>query len=581
MTQPAANAKPARVRPNWRETAGWTAGVAGVFCAVVCALLLWNFAKHGLVDPVDSPEIVSLKAELAKRPADAALKEQIRALDLDLRRTHMWSRDFTMRGAWLLAGGMVVFLLCLKYAAGRKKLPNPKLKGDEDVKRTGRMSLGSVAVLAGLFIGFILGLVVAGRGQAPWEETKVAAQPAPVEQPVQEAPKKDRGNWPRFRGPGGLGIVTAADIPTSWDGNSEAGILWKSPVPLPGVNSPVVWGDRVFVTGADTKRRAVYCYDADTGKLLWEGAVENVPGTDLDPPRVYECTGYAAPSPATDGKHVYAMFANGNIAAFDFSGKLAWARALGTPQSAYGHAASLAIHNDLVLVQFDQASPDEGKSKLLALDCASGLTSWEAVRPVGASWATPIVINAAGRDQIIANANPYVIAHDAADGAELWRVEAMSGDVAPSPVFADGIVFACNTYARGVAIRPDGTGDVTKTGLAWSITDDLPDICSPLMSGGLLFLVSTYGEVACYDSAEGKRLWLHEFDEEFNSSPSLVGKNVYLLDTKGVMHMFEAAREFKEVGKADLGEESTCCPAFVDGRIYIRGKKNLYCVGKP
>ena len=572
----------------WYAVAARSAAVSGAFCAIVCALLAWNYARFRSLDPLDSPELIALKAELAKNAADDDLKARIRETDLRLRQQHFQARQFISFGIWLLAGGLGVFALSLKYASNfRKKLPDVRAKRDDDVRRLGSLSRGAVAVLAVLVLGAgIAGAVTfrgkagnlapgqppAGQGDAGQQGAGPGKQPPPSPASVQ--------SWPRFRGADGLGIAKAENVPTAWNGATGDGILWKTPVPMPGQNSPVVWGNRVFVTGADKETREVYCFDADSGELVWKQAVADVPGSPLDPPEVMQDTGYAAPTAATNGERVFALFANGDLGCFDFLGRKLWARAFGNPENTYGHASSLAIYKNLLMVQIDQGgSADEGKSVIKAIDVKDGTVAWEMARPVANSWTTPIVINAGGRDQLITAANPWVIAYDPADGSELWRVECLAGDVAPSPVYGAGLVFVCQEGADLFAIKPDGQGDVTKTHIAWKGGDVLPDICSPLATDKLVFMVQTYGFVSCYDAATGQKLGEKNFDAEFNSSPTLVGGTVYLLEKKGVMHMFEAGPEFKPVGTAELGEESTCCPAFVDGRIYIRGAQNLYCIG--
>ena len=575
----------------WYNAAARTAAVAGVFSAAVCALLLWNYLQAGVVDPLDSKKMADLRADLPKHPTDAKLKKQIREFDLAIRQQHFQSRSFAVTGGYLLAGGLAVFLLSLKYAANfRRKLPNPKAKREEDFRRAGAMSRGSVAALAAVLCGGAVAVFVLSQREAPWEKVREAdAAPPPTGQAPGEvktatpsaAPVTDpKKAWPRFRGPDGLGISAFTDAPTKWNGKTGEGILWKAKVPLPGQNSPVVWGDRVFVTGADSQKREVYCFNADTGALVWRKPVEDVPGSGIEAPQVNGETGYAASTAATDGQRVYAIFANGDVACFDYAGKQVWARGFDNPLSAYGHASSLAIWKNLLLVQLDQAGAEDGKSMLRALDCLNGGAQWEARRPVPNSWTSPIVINAAGRDQVITAAQPWVISYDAATGDELWRADCLRGDVAPSPVYADGLVFACNDGSNLAAIRPDGQGDVTKTHVAWTAGDGLPDICSPLATAKEVYLVGTFGKVTCYDAKTGKKIGEKEFEGEFNSSPSLVGNSIYLLDKKGVMHIFETGGTFKDVATANLGEEATTCPAFLDGRIYIRGKKNLYCIGK-
>jgi outer membrane protein assembly factor BamB len=232
-------------------------------------------------------------------------------------------------------------------------------------------------------------------------------------------------------------------------------------------------------------------------------------------------------------------------------------------------------------VLLDEGTPGKTNSRLLALDAASGKTAWETPRPVPASWATPILISTGKRDEFITCAKPWVIAYDPATGKELWRVKALDGDVAPSPTYGGGLVLAAQSGAKGVAIRPDGAGDVTATHVAWIAEDGLPDIVSLLADGKLLWLTATEGTLTCYRLKDGSKAYEQEFDDmTVKSSPTLVGDRIYLVDEKGVTHILAAGEEFKELGKAALGEAVTASPAFLDGRIYMRGKTHLYAIGK-
>ncbi|RPI62270.1 MAG: hypothetical protein EHM48_04350, partial [Planctomycetaceae bacterium] len=183
-------------------------------------------------------------------------------------------------------------------------------------------------------------------------------------------------------------------------------------------------------------------------------------------------------------------------------------------------------------------------------------------------------------------AKPFVIAYGVDDGKELWRADLMDGEVAPSPVFANDKVIVANQGAKLAAIRPDGSGDVTATHIAWTGRDEdglaLPDIVSPLFDAknNLVYLTDSNGILTCIDAADGKKVWEKKLDGSFNGSPSLVDGKVWLLATNGTMHFIASGREFAETGKAALGEPSTCSPAFAEGRVYIRGVKNMYCVGK-
>jgi len=386
-------------------------------------------------------------------------------------------------------------------------------------------------------------------------------------------------NWPRFRGPGGLGISAYTNIPISWDGKTGEGIVFKSKVPLPGHSSPVVWNDRVFLSGGDANNCEVFCFDASSGELLWQGDVPHVSQAGEEPFEVMEDTGFAAPTVVTDGRRVCAIFATGDIGCFDFAGNRIWARSLGIPDSAYGYASSLTMHRNLLLIQYDQASVEEEKSKLIALDVFSGNTVWQTKRPVSGSWSSPIIAKIGGQYQIITCSDPWVIAYEPANGAELWRAKCLGGDIAPSPIYAGGLIFAIEPYTGMVAIRPDGRSDVTKTHIAWVSEDLGPDICCPVSDGELIFLLATEGILACYKVIDGTKLWEEDLRENFMASPSLVGDRVYLLSEEGVMFIIEAGPdEYKELARCELGEKCYASPAFADGRIYIRAVENLYCI---
>lgn len=385
-------------------------------------------------------------------------------------------------------------------------------------------------------------------------------------------------NWPRFRGPDGLGVSFYTNIPSSWNGKAGEGIRWKTVIPLPGVSSPIVWDDRVFLTGATRKQREIYCLDANSGKLLWKKLVDNIPFSQPASLDVSEDTGFAASTAATDGERVYAIFANGDLICLDFNGEHIWARSMGFIDNMYGHASSLIMHQNLLIIQLDQARTEDNLSSLIAIEATTGKIAWNTERPVPNSWTTPIIINTGEHEEIITCANPWIIAYDPNTGEELWKAKCLSGDVAPSPVYADGLVYVTNTFAVLAAIRPGGKGDVTETHIIWSAEDGLPDICSPLANEELVFLLETYGFLTCYNAKNGEIVWEKDLEEAFEASPSLAGDKVYLMTQDGVMIIIEAGREFREIGRCELGEKSRASPAFMDGRIYIRGEENLYCI---
>jgi outer membrane protein assembly factor BamB len=415
-----------------------------------------------------------------------------------------------------------------------------------------------------------------------------ATTPAPLAEVP--PPKAAGSHWPRFRGLAGNGLSQCAQTPTTWNGRTGEGILWKAPVPLPGYSSPIVWGDRLFLTGADRTTRRLYCFDAASGTLRWQAAVPGAAGRTDQRDKPWNVASYAAPTPVTDGQMVWAMFADGNLACFDTdaqtptTGKPVWARDLGVPKNSYGHASSLVQHADFVFVQLDQESPREERSRLLALDARSGNTVWEVKRPVGVSWSTPTVIDVAAQKQLITCGNPWVIGYAPDTGKELWRTDSLEGGyyAIPSPVYAAGLVFACTEGAVLSAIRPDARGEVSNSHVLWTAEDDLPDVCTPVSDGELLYVLCSDGRLTCYDCLTGKRIWqqdLSSADCTFQASPCLVRDRLYLLEGAGMMHIVAAGRTARMIGRAELGEACPgATPAFAAGRIFIRGQKHLYCI---
>jgi len=566
-----------------------TAVVAGLFVAAVVVLLAGDFATRRGANPLDVPEFQALKAELAQHPRDERLKEEVRQMDLALREAYFGRLSFAHIGGHLLLVGVVVLVVSAKTAAVlRPRLPapgpaTPPRDRLSPVQRAARWAVGGLALL--LVVG-TTALVAANR-PASFDATAAVAATSPGAATEPEPPvydHLDRGRqWPGFRGPDGSGASAYDRAPVKWDAPGGQGILWKTPIPLPGNNSPVVWGDRVFLTGATEDRREVYAFDAASGKLLWTAPLRGTPQSTAQPPEVQEDTGYAAPTAATDGRRVFAMFANGDVAALDFAGNVLWEQSLGIPESAYGHAASLALDGSRLIIQFDQAAADDRKSRLLALDVATGKTLWQTPRPVPNSWSSPLVIEHEGQRQIIACSDPWVIAYNPDDGAELWRAKCLSGDHGITPVFAGGLVQVGNEYCKWSALRPDGQGDVTETHVAWTAEDGLPDTVSPLVVGDLLLLMTSYGTMTCYDAAEGEMLWEEEFEVDVSSSPGLAEGRVYLFskDEEGRGWTLEVSRDgCRRLAENRLGEPCVTSPAFGDGRIYIRGQKHLFCLGE-
>ena len=556
-------------------TAVRTACVAAVFSFIVAVLLFANAYRMKVTDIRDENALAELKLQITRQSADVAVLEEIRETDTDNRRNRFRHLEFSHKGSRLLLGSLIVFFAAIKWAHTlKKKLPHPQIKPNQEETQMRQAAFARRAVAVAV-VGFcLISLVFAIKREIKHGVDEVVSPYPTMEEMYQ--------NWPAFRGPEGAGVSAYTNIPDKWDAESGQGILWKTPVPLEGHSSPLLWGDRIFLTGADAKKYVynVYCFDANSGKLLWTGDVPNAVYADGEPLDVMEDTGLAACTGVTDGRRVYTIFATGNVAAFDYDGKRIWLRKLGVPDSVYGYSSSLAMYQDKVIVQFDQATSDDGLSKVIALNSLTGDTVWETKRPVGNSWSSPIVAKVQDNWRLFTTADPWAIAYDPATGAEIWRAECIMGDIAPSPIYANGFVFAVEPYSRFVAIRTGGKGNVTETHIPWFTEDDIPDICSPVSNGKLAWILTTDGLLTCYNVADGKKMWDHEFERAvFNASPGLVGDKLYLLNLKGQMHIVEAAAEFKEITTCKVDGKCFASPAFADGRIYIRTTENLYCIG--
>jgi outer membrane protein assembly factor BamB len=586
--------------------------VATLWSGIVVGVMVATYLAERAVTPPDpttglrrSPETDTLRSlherlRQASGEAADAIKETIREEDQRVRtRFHTYRRRLYW-GAWLLLVGLAGLVASARWYASldpTKPMPKPLAeRPDADAWLAARRrKLVAVGVVAGLVV---LGLVVMGLTGG----RSVPSPGGPSEPSEPALPVVDRAgfqdDWPRFRGPTGMGVVKEGDWPAEWDAASGKNLLWKTPVPARGKGSPVVWGNRIFLTGGSREKLVVMGFERKTGKLLWETPIESPllakkPAGGEGGLKVPEDTGYAAATPATDGHRVYVVFATADMAALDFDGKLLWQRPLGKPDNMYGMATSLVVHKDTVILQHDQGGDAEDKlSALLAFDGTTGKERWRTPRPVPNSWATPIIANTGSRAELLTSASPWLIGYDPDTGKELWRAEGVKGDVAPSPVFAGGLIMATSQYSRLVAIRAGGSGDVTQTHTAWEAEEGLSDAPSPTSDGKLLLQVNSGGRVTCYDvaktkpPAEGAKwpspalLWDQELDTEVWSSPSLVGKLVYLVDKKGKTFLFPLAEKYELKGTNALGEEVFASPAFGDGQIYHRTDKHLVCIGK-
>lgn len=545
--------------------------VAGGFTLVVALTMIFSLVQLKTINPLDNPVLLSVKDQYDKDPANPAKAEQVRAMDLMARKAYFSSRWQVETGSYLLLAGAIIFILCQRLISDDEKLkpvlPGVKSESSLQQKRIRKYLLTAVSVisLTAIIASFIL------RTDLPDPSGQSGTSSKKEEKGKQTAPKPDKTNFPFFRGQDSRAIAGGSGYPTEWDGVTGKNIDWKIQIPKAGKSSPVIWEDKIFVTGAEGMECEVYCINKKTGDVLWTGSAFNIPGEPTELPKIDQEAGLAVSTVATNGKEVCAVFANGNIICFDMNGNKKWAKNIGVPESNYGYSSSLIIYENLLLVQYDS----NRKVSLIGLDLETGDQKWETLRQGRAVWSSPVLAYFGGKPQLIVNGNPLVSSYDPSTGKELWAVECMSGDVAPSVAVNSTMAYAVTDYAKLAAIKP-GTGAL----IIWEDNTYTPDVSSPVATDEFLFISTGNGDVACYNSEKGDTLWTHYFIDQFYASPIIADNMVYLLDRSGVMHIVRAKSEFQLVSEASLGERADCTPAFSDKKIYLRGKKYLYRISK-
>jgi len=418
-------------------------------------------------------------------------------------------------------------------------------------------------------------------------------------------------NWPGWRGDG-QGISSETNLPLKW--SDDEGIKWKTPIPGAGHSSPIIWENRVFVTTAvaddpnvQTFRGGMYfggdrkkpddseytynliCLNAEKGEILWEKAVtKQRPRT----PRHTKNT-YASETPVTDGKYIFASFGSAGLYCVDFDGNLIWQRDLGLMRrrAGWGTAASPTLFRNTVIVNCD--SDDE--SYITALDKTTGEPLWRTERNEKASWSTPFLFQSGDRTIIVTNAMRRMRGYDASTGKLLWECAGGSMITVPSPVATRGLVFISsghNLLRRQpiVAVRPDASGDITPDkgqssshGVAWMHPRGGPYVTSPIAMGDYLYIPIDKGYLTCYEALTGKTVYEKQKLGNRNTitaSPIAGDGKIYIQTEDGECYIIKPGLEFEILAVNKLDEVFCASPAVSTGRLFLRGRKYLYCIGK-
>ena len=417
-------------------------------------------------------------------------------------------------------------------------------------------------------------------------------------------------NWPQFRGPGASGVSLNPNLPDQWSATEN--VAWKKDLPGRSWSSPIVWGDRVFLTTvvnlgeSETPKKGLYlggnrpeppktehqwkvlCLDLATGSVRWEKTVhQGVPQTP-----VHLKNTYGAETPVTDGERVYALFGNVGIFAFTLDGQEAWSKPLPPRATRYGWgtAASPVLHGGRLFVVND----NDERAELLALDAKTGQELWHVDREEKSNWATPFVWESGDRTELVTSASGAIRSYGL-DGKLLWSLRGMSTITIPTPTAGSGLLFVSSGYVGDklrpiYAIRPGASGDITlKAGttnnefIAWSNPVAAPYNPSPLYDAGRLYVLYDRGLVSCLDATTGQVLYDRERLPEgfaFTASPWAAGGRVFCLNEDGVCYVLRAGDKFELLRKNKLADDDMCMatPALAGDRLLIRTAARLYCI---
>jgi outer membrane protein assembly factor BamB len=424
-------------------------------------------------------------------------------------------------------------------------------------------------------------------------------------------------DWPQWRGPAGTGVSTEQSLPERW--SDTEGVAWKARLRGVGVSSPVVSGDRVFVTsqvGAGVRREGnhptlvqdgsasargerglapaagaptdgdgrvrflVEAFARTDGRPLW---TFELPASDARP-AVHDKHNLASASPVTDGTRVYVVFGTGQIVAVDMNGARVWQRDLaaeyGAWQINWGHGSSPVVYRDTVILPCFH----EPASYLIALDARTGATRWKVDRGSKVvSYSTPLVVRAQTGDELVLNTSEALEAYDPASGKVLWRLSEPSRFAIPMPVHHDGVLYASRGYRSGpyAAIKVGGRGDIAASHVLWKVPTGAPYISSLIYHEGLLYMAADVGVVTCIEAKTGERVWQERLEGVFTASPVAAAGKIYLMSESGETIVLRPGRKADVIARNTLNGRLLASPAISGGRLFLRTDDTLIAIGGP
>ena len=395
-------------------------------------------------------------------------------------------------------------------------------------------------------------------------------------------------NWPQFRGPGHQGVSNEADVPLKWSTNEN--IAWKREIPGASWSSPIVWEDRVFVTTAAEGGESchVLCIDRKSGQIVWDKevfrqALKRKEGRNT----------YATPTPATDGKRVYACFGDGSFVALNFDGQIAWTNRAYKFYGQHGLGTSPILHGDLLMMARDGSS-EGGDSKLgwqkpwdqsyiLALDTQSGQERWKGKRGLSRiSHGVPTIWEHEGEAELVSEAGDVVQGFDLKNGERLWSSEVIGEGKVPSVVVGDGMAFTSGGWGGKESIkafRLGGRGELKETNLLWEQKRNMPKVPSMLYLRPYLYSINDGGIAQCLKGESGEEVWHQRLKGSYSASPVAAAGKIYFTNDEGLTTVLEAGPQAKELASNPLGEKTQASMAISNGQIFVRTERNLWCIG--
>jgi outer membrane protein assembly factor BamB len=425
--------------------------------------------------------------------------------------------------------------------------------------------------------------------------------------------KPPSSNWPQWRGPESQGVSAEKNLPTEWSDTKN--VLWKTPIAGLGYSQPIIWDKKVFLTTAVEGAAApaehkppkhmlgetefkhpewygsdkihtfkVLCLDRDSGKVLWEKTSYEGPVFD----HRHKRGTYAAPTPVTDGKYVITYFGSEGVYCYDFNGKLVWQKNLGGISTfGMGVGTSPVLHGDLVILNCDQSLGKPKDSFMVALDKKTGKEVWRVTRPVQGSWATPVIVKTSTRAEMLVSGNEFLISYDPATGKEFWRATGLKSHAIATPVvLGDLAVFSSGYPAKVItAVKLGGSGVIDGTDkIAWKYNKGTAYVPSPILYGDHVYLMSDAGILTCLNAKTGEIIYeggrVPVATKFYGASPVAFEDKILLTSDDGDTFVIKAGPKHEVLGTNSLGEPVRTSIAIADGKLFVRGEKNLYCIGK-